>query len=36
VDLADNAAMATLAKDLKMASMPDPSDRRQVMYSLAL
>lgn len=36
VDLVDNAAMAALAKDLKMASTPDPSDPRQVIYSLAL
>lgn len=36
VDLADNTGMAELAKDLKMASMPDPSDPRQVIYSLAL
>jgi GNAT superfamily N-acetyltransferase len=36
VDLADNAAMAALAKDLGMASKPDPSDWRQVIYSLTL
>ncbi len=36
MDLADNSAMAALAKDLGMASMPDPSDPRQVIYSLTL
>lgn len=36
VDLADNSAMASLAKDLGMASTSDPSDPRQVIYSLAL
>jgi GNAT superfamily N-acetyltransferase len=36
VDLVDNTAMAALAKDLDMASTPDPSDPRQVIYSLAL
>jgi GNAT superfamily N-acetyltransferase len=36
VDLVDNAAMATLAGDLKMASVRDPTDPRQVIYSLVL
>ncbi len=36
MDLADNGAMAALAKDLGMASMRDPSDPHQVIYSLAL
>jgi GNAT superfamily N-acetyltransferase len=36
VELDDNAAMAALAKDLKMTVKPDPSDPRQVIYSLAL
>jgi GNAT superfamily N-acetyltransferase len=36
VDLADNTAMAALAKDLKMTAIPDPSDSRQVIYSLKL
>jgi GNAT superfamily N-acetyltransferase len=36
MDLADNSAMAALAKDLGMASMRDPSDPRQVIYSLTL
>jgi L-amino acid N-acyltransferase YncA len=36
VDLAANSAMALLAKDLGMASTTDPSDPRQVIYSLAL
>jgi GNAT superfamily N-acetyltransferase len=35
MDLADNSAMAALAKDLGMASMRDPSDH-QVIYSLTL
>ncbi len=36
VDLAANSAMAALAKELGMASTSDPSDPRQVIYSLAL
>lgn len=36
MDLADNSAMAALAKDLGMASTPDPSDPHQVIYSLTL
>jgi GNAT superfamily N-acetyltransferase len=36
VDLVDNTAMAALAKDLRMTSTPDPSDPRQVIYSLVL
>jgi GNAT superfamily N-acetyltransferase len=36
VDLLDNGAMAALAKDLEMASTPDPSDPRQVICSLTL
>ena len=36
MDLADNGAMAALAKDLGMASMRDPSDPHQVIYSLTL
>ena len=36
VALVDNDAMAALAKDLGMASMRDPSDPRQVIYSLAV
>jgi N-acetylglutamate synthase-like GNAT family acetyltransferase len=36
VDLEDNSAMDALAKDLGMASMRDPSDPRQVIYSLGL
>jgi GNAT superfamily N-acetyltransferase len=36
VDLADDGAMASLAKDLGMASMRDPSDQNQVIYSLTL
>jgi GNAT superfamily N-acetyltransferase len=36
MDLADNEGMAALAKDLSMTSMRDPSDPRQVIYSLAL
>jgi len=36
VDLAENAAMAALAKDLKMSARRDPSDPHQMIYSLAL
>lgn len=36
VDLVDNVGMAALARDLRMTSMPDPSDPCQVIYSLAL
>lgn len=36
MDLADNVAMAALAKDLGMASMRDPGDPHQVIYSLTL
>jgi len=36
MDLADNGAMAALAKDLGMASMRDPSDPHQVIYYLTL
>ncbi len=36
VGLVDNGAMAALAKDFGMASMPDLSDPHQVIYSLAL
>jgi hypothetical protein len=35
-NLADNDAMAGLAKDLGMASVRDPSDPHQVIYSLTL
>lgn len=36
MDLADNGAMAALAKDLGMGSMRDPNDPHQVIYSLTL
>jgi GNAT superfamily N-acetyltransferase len=36
LDFEDNSAMAALAKDLGMTSAPDPNDRHQVIYSLAL
>lgn len=36
VGLVDNRAVAALAKNLRMVSMRDPSDPRQVIYSLAL
>jgi hypothetical protein len=36
VDLADNSAMGALAQDLGMASMRDPTDPHQVIYSLDL
>ena len=36
VGLADNRAVAALAKNLGMVSMRDPSDPHQVIYSLAL
>ena len=36
VGLADNRAVAALAQNLGVASIRDPSDPRQVIYSLAL
>lgn len=36
VDFADNIAMSALAKELGMTAMRDPSDSRQVIYSLEL
>jgi GNAT superfamily N-acetyltransferase len=36
VGLVDNSAVAALAKNLGVVSIPDPSDPRQVIYSLAL
>jgi GNAT superfamily N-acetyltransferase len=36
LDLAENSAMAALAKDLGMTSRRDPSDPHQVIYSLSL
>ncbi len=36
MDLADNGAMAALAKDLGMTSMRDPSDPHQMIYSLTV
>lgn len=36
VDLADNARMRTLARDLGMTSSADPEDAHQVIYSLSL
>ena len=36
IDLADNSAMATLARELGMHSVRDPGDSNQIIYSLAL
>ena len=36
MDLADNAQMRMLARDLGMKASPDPEDAHQVMYSLSL
>jgi RimJ/RimL family protein N-acetyltransferase len=36
VDLADNARMRMLARDLGMEASPDPEDSHQVIYSLSL
>jgi GNAT superfamily N-acetyltransferase len=36
IDLSDNAAMCSLAKDLGMSAKRDPSDAHQVIYSLHL
>jgi hypothetical protein len=36
VDLADNARMRMLARDLDMEASPDPKDSHQVIYSLSL
>ena len=36
IDLADNAHMRMLARDLGMKASPDPEDAHQVIYSLSL